>query len=165
VDAWCLLESDEVDHRRVRGRVDQGLSVLRALERSTGEVRKNGRVTVSHAVAGEQRFNQLGIGQVEATVRHPLIPQADMLERRWVTCRCVSGFDFRPLFGQDLSPPRQFLLGFLPGILERPRNAVNAVSLWWPLRESRHCRRPFARPAHFLQDVLCSGRTCVQPQL
>jgi hypothetical protein len=86
------------------------------VERSTGDVRQNGRITVRHAVAREPNFNQFGIGQLEATVRHPLDPQADMLERLWVTSRSVSVGGW-PLFGLNRSPRRQPLLCYLPGIL------------------------------------------------
>jgi hypothetical protein len=41
--------------------VDQGLSVLGSVERSTGDVRQNSWVSVSHAVACEQRANQFGL--------------------------------------------------------------------------------------------------------
>jgi hypothetical protein len=98
------------DHRTLRGWVDQGLSVRSAVERSTGDVQQNGRVTVRHAVAREQSFNQFGIGQLDATVRHPLDPQADMLERRWVTSRRVRSAGVWPLFGLNRSPRRQLLL-------------------------------------------------------
>jgi hypothetical protein len=115
------------DHRTVCGWVDQGLSVRSVVERSTGDVRQNGRVTVRHAVAREQSFNQFGIGQLEATVRHPLDLQADMLERRLVTNRSVSSVGGWPLFGLNRSPRRQLLLCYLPGILKRPRKAVNVA--------------------------------------
>jgi hypothetical protein len=96
------------DHRTVRGWADQGLSVRSAAERSTGDVRQNGRVTVRHAVAREQSFNQFGIGQLEVTVRHPLDPQADMLERRCFTSRSVSSVGGWPLFGLNRRPHRHF---------------------------------------------------------
>jgi hypothetical protein len=115
------------DHCTVRGWVDQGLSVRSAVERSTGDVRQNGRVTVRHAVMREQSFNQCGIGQLEATIRHPLDPQADMLERRWVTGRNVSSVGGWPLFELNRSPRRQLLLCYLPGTLKRPRKAVNVI--------------------------------------
>jgi hypothetical protein len=93
--------------RTVRGWVDQGLSILSGVGRSTGGVRQNGPVTVRHAVGREKSVDQFGIGLLEATARHPLDPQADMLERRRVTSRIVSSVGGRPLSGKDRSPLRQ----------------------------------------------------------
>jgi hypothetical protein len=78
-------------------------------------------------VAREQSFNQFGIGQLEATVPHPLDPQSDMLERGWVTSRGVGSVGGWPLFGLNRGPRRQLLLCYLPGILGRPREAVNVI--------------------------------------
>jgi hypothetical protein len=82
------------------------------VERSAGDVQQSGRVTVRHAEVREQSFNQFGIVQLEATVRHPLDPQADMLEKRWVTSLSVSSVGGWSLFGLNRSPRRQLLLLF-----------------------------------------------------
>jgi hypothetical protein len=100
------------------------------VERSTGDVLQNDLVTVSHAVAREQRLNQFGIGQVEATVRHPLNPQAEKLESRWVTCRCVSRL--AALWTESKSASTVFALLFA----RNPRAAAQGgrcVLQWAPL--------------------------------
>jgi hypothetical protein len=54
------------------------------------------------------------VDHLEAAEQHPLNPQADILQRRWVSCRCLNSADDQPLLGQDRSPPRQRLLCKIP---------------------------------------------------
>jgi hypothetical protein len=59
------------DHRTVRGWVDQGLSARRAVERSTGDMRQNGRVTVRTSPCRVGRAKLQPVWDWSAWSHHP----------------------------------------------------------------------------------------------